>query len=129
MEGIACTECGAPLDESPSLPTDQREPCPNCGSMARTIHVSVHETLTVRERMGLKARHGESGKPCLESVSGADLHRKSGKWMHLERVIDREKDEYKEVVKDPDTGTVIHKCEEPLSKHQGHGTAKHKAQK
>lgn len=129
MEGIACTECGAPLDEPPSLPTDQRKPCPNCGSMARTINVSVHETVTVRERIGMKARHGVSGKPYAESVSGADLHRGSGKWMHLERVIDREKDEYKEVVKDPETGAVVHKCEEPLSKHQDHGNAKYKTQK
>lgn len=128
MEGIACTDCGTPMNESPSLPTGQRKPCPDCGSMARTIEVSVHETVTVRERLGLKARHGVGGKPYAESVCGADLHRKSGKWMHLERVIDREKDVYKEVVKDPETGAVVHECEEPLSKHQGHGTAKHKEQ-
>ena len=76
--------------------------------------------------MGLKGRHGGSGKPYLKSVTGADLHRESGKWMHLERVVDRDKDEYKEVVIDPETGAVIHSCVEPLSKHQGHGAAKGK---
>jgi hypothetical protein len=97
--------------------------------MERTLHVNVNDAVTTHERMGLKARHGAGGKPFAESVVGADLHRDSGKWMHLERVIDRVKDEYKKVVTDPDTGTVIYKCEEPLSKHQGHGAAKHKKKK
>jgi hypothetical protein len=44
--------------------------------------------------------------------------------MQLTRIIDREKDLYKEVVKDPDTGEIVHECEEPLSQHIGHGTAK-----
>src|SRR3990170_3638504 len=107
MAGVNCTECGNPLDESPSLPEDQRRPCPNCGSMARTFHVSILDTGKGHERLGWKARRAEGGKPYLELVSGVDLHRKSGKWMNLERVIDREKDEYKEVVKDPETGTVV----------------------
>jgi hypothetical protein len=76
--------------------------------------------------MGLKGRRREGGRPYFEAVSGADLQRKSGKWMHLERVVDRENDNYREVVKDPETGAIIHECEEPLSKHQGHGAAKHK---
>ena len=41
-------------------------------------------------------------------------------------VIDRENDLYKEVVTDPDTGKIIHQCEEPLSEHVGHGSAKHR---
>ena len=44
--------------------------------------------------------------------------------MRLERVIDREKDSYKEIVTDPITGEVTHHCGEPLSKHQGYGSAK-----
>jgi hypothetical protein len=40
------------------------------------------------------------------------------------QVIDRENDQYKELVVDAETGDVIHSCEEPLSKHIGHGSAK-----
>jgi len=48
-------------------------------------------------------------------LSGDDLHRKSGKWMKKEQLIDRAKDHYKEVVTDPETGSVVHHCDEPLS--------------
>jgi hypothetical protein len=44
--------------------------------------------------------------------------------MKLERLIDRAKNWYKEVVRDPETGEIIHKCEEPLREHRGHGTVK-----
>ena len=39
------------------------------------------------------------------------------------RVIDRDKDQYKETVIDPQTGQVIHQNKEPLSEHFGHGSA------
>ena len=40
--------------------------------------------------------------------------------------IDRKKDFYEEVVKDKATGKIVHQCKELLSKHKGHGSAKHK---
>ena len=46
--------------------------------------------------------------------------------MRLERFLDRLRDLYKEKITNPTTGEVIHECEEPLSKHQGHGSAKPK---
>jgi len=39
-------------------------------------------------------------------------------------VIDRERDCYLERVTDPQTGAVIHACDEPLSAHWGHGSAR-----
>ena len=43
---------------------------------------------------------------------------------HEEPTIDRRNDKYYEEVIDPDLfGQVIHKCEEPLSKHVFHGSA------
>ena len=46
--------------------------------------------------------------------------------MTKERSIDRDNNKYKEVVTDPETGKVVHHCEEFLSKHKGHGSAKKK---
>lgn len=46
--------------------------------------------------------------------------------MRLTRLFDKESDIYEEVVIDPDTGDVIHQNKEPLTKHQGHGSAKQK---
>jgi len=81
--------------------------------------------VTLRE--SLRFKHKDSGgKALAEGLSGDDLHRDSGKWMKKERVIDREKDLYREVVTDPETGKITHRCEEPLSKHHGHGSAKKK---
>jgi len=41
-----------------------------------------------------------------------------------ERYIDREKDRYFELVTNVDTGQVIHRCDEKLSEHCGHGSDK-----
>lgn len=62
----------------------------------------------------------------IESISGDDLHRNSGKWYNKERVIDQEKDYYRETIADPETGEVIYHQEHKLSEHRGHGTAKKK---
>lgn len=40
---------------------------------------------------------------------------------------DKDKDRYRELVVDPKTGTVLRDCLEPLSEHQGRGSAKFKA--
>ena len=42
------------------------------------------------------------------------------------RHIDRSKDQYFELVADPETGEIIHRREEKLSAHIGHGSAKAK---
>jgi len=86
--------------------------------------VSITETLTLRETLVFKAKRQGQGKPYVEGRSGDDLHRKTGKWMKKEQVIHRENDQYKEVVTDPETGIIVHHCQEPLSKHRGHGSAK-----
>jgi hypothetical protein len=65
----------------------------------------------------------------VEAKIGDDLHRKSGRWMKLERRIDREENHYYEKITDPDTGKIIHLSDEPLSRHQGHGSAKSKDEK
>jgi len=76
--------------------------------------------------MGMKGRHTGDTKPFVEQIGGADLCRKTGVWMEKTRVIDRDNDLYKETVKNPKTGEVIHHCEEPLSQHKNHGSAKNK---
>ena len=77
-------------------------------------------------KLGMKPKHPGSKKPFVEQTTGADLHRKTGKWMNLSRVYDRENDLYKEVITDPTTGEIVHECIEPLSSHNGHGSAKPK---
>jgi hypothetical protein len=46
--------------------------------------------------------------------------------MKFQRVIDRLANWYHERVTDPTTGAVVHECDEPLTQHRGHGSAKPK---
>uniref|UniRef100_A9A8F3 Uncharacterized protein n=1 Tax=Methanococcus maripaludis (strain C6 / ATCC BAA-1332) TaxID=444158 RepID=A9A8F3_METM6 len=63
----------------------------------------------------------------MEFKIGDDLHIKSGKWNHREMTIDRETNHYKEIITDKDTKEIIHFCEEHLSEHLNHGSAKYKS--
>jgi hypothetical protein len=60
--------------------------------------------------------------------SGHDQSKASRKWYVKERIIDRDKDYYMEKLTDADTGEVVDFCEEKLSEHQSHGSAKPKSQ-
>lgn len=44
--------------------------------------------------------------------------------MEKVRLIDKDANRYFEKVTDPDTGQVLHECNEPLSEHRGHGSDK-----
>lgn len=82
--------------------------------------------INMKSLLGLKARHGNTGTPFLEQKSGDSFFHKAQIWVRRTMRIDRENNHYSETVVDPITNEVIHKCEEPLSKHQGHGSAKRK---
>ena len=56
--------------------------------------------------------------------SGDDYSSSRKKYVHLHRIIDKENDQYEEIVKDKETDEIIHQCSEPLKQHQGHGNAK-----
>jgi len=44
--------------------------------------------------------------------------------VHHERHINRANNHYFELVDNPDTGEIYHRCDEPLSDHRNHGSAK-----
>ena len=122
---VQCGGCGTVLAETAQQV--ERKPCPNCGSGLRQINVSVTDEMSVKEQVGMKAKDATlSGKKKIriEQLVGDDLHQKSGKWYKKVRVIDRENDRYFEEVVDPETGAIIHRCDEPLSEHFGHGSAR-----
>jgi hypothetical protein len=78
----------------------------------------------MRDKVAYKLKGVRKEKPSPGRIVGGDLHHDSGKWMYMEQVVDREKNSYKKIFKDPETGTVIHECEEPLDKHKGNGPAR-----
>ena len=124
---INCAKCGNPIEEP-----KESAPCPRCGSNRRIMNIDHGEEivgLDIKEQLKITCKDPkQTGKNKIkyEGLYGDDLHKKSGKWNKKERIIDRENDRYMEKIIDPETGKVIHHCDEPLSEHQGHGSAKNK---
>jgi hypothetical protein len=123
---VKCGKCKAVLKERSDIQPAQRTPCPEGGSTSRAFEVRMHANILIHTKVAMKAKHPGEKKSFIVEVSGSDLYRRMNKWMKLSRVIDRENDYYCEVITDPVTGQIVHECIEPLSKHTGHGDAKHK---
>lgn len=117
-----CANCQSKL-------SNQSDACPRCGSTDQIQHLQINEEWGLELHDCLDAKLKD---PALKSKdklrvhvkAGDDLRKSDGKWMKKERLIDRDNDKYKESVIDPSTGEVVHYCEELLSQHIEHGTAK-----
>ncbi len=125
---VWCGQCGKQLDESPDTPVGARLACPECGSKSRKFGVQITATSEPMAGIRAKARSAPVGtpgsKPWLTMLSEPSWSYRYKKWMERLKVEDRRNDRYTEVVRDPETGEIVHQCEEPLSEHQGHGSAR-----
>lgn len=65
-----------------------------------------------------------SGRWFVKQFVGADWSRRLGRFINKVRRIDRREDRYEESVVDPQNCVEIHHCDEPLSLHRGHGSAR-----
>lgn len=74
---IKCTDCGIQLPEDSG--TESRQPCPQCGSLRRTVELRIEERIQIHEMVGLKARKPGAKKPTVEMAQGDDVHRDSGR--------------------------------------------------
>ncbi len=124
LEAVWCRECGAKLDEAVDLLPQERKPCPTCGSSKRHIKVIVEVGIGVSVGSRVVGRAKGEKKPFMESRTEPSKSIKLGRNVHHERTIDRRNNKYTEKITDPKTGEVLHECEEPLSEHRGHGSAK-----
>lgn len=124
IEQSKCKKCNAVLFEPRG---SDRTPCPACGETVRIFDEQIQETLVLHDHMRMKGKHGGKGRPFFDAQVGANFYFKDQEWHHLERIIDRDKDLYIEIITNPKTGEVIRKVEKPLSQHQGHGSAKYKS--
>jgi hypothetical protein len=90
----------------------------------RTLEVSVFDELTLHGSLAYKLKRQGEKRACVEGFTGDDLHRASGHWMRKVRIVNRKEDLYFEEIVHPETGEIVRRCEEPLSQHRGHGSAK-----
>ena len=129
VTGVNCSDCGEPLPLELAS-SREKPPCASCGSTARTIMVTVEDTITLHEKIGWETNdpnlpsRKKQKKTRVEGITGSEWSDSLQKMVHKERLIDRKNDRYREVVKDTKTGDVIHEVDEPLSQHIGHGSAK-----
>ena len=122
---VECKDCGTEVHARGDMP-EQRMPCEKCGSTKRNYYVSISESVVVREGIGVKVKCAKEKKPYIEDLAVPDYSRNLEKIVHRERIIDRDNDRYFEKITDYESDEVIHRCEEPLTQHQGHGNAKSK---
>jgi hypothetical protein len=86
------------------------------------IRIFISETITIRDSIKLRKYKQGIKKFLIEIISGwfptrDKLADKLPHGVEKSRVVDREKNEYHEIVKDYKTKKVVHECHEPLSEH------------
>jgi restriction system protein len=60
MSNVTCSDCGTPTDEKLTT-SDDRRPCPNCGSLRRTVSVEARMTASASVRATATVIEGPIG--------------------------------------------------------------------
>lgn len=94
--------------------------------MLRVYNVQLTGNLVLTSTLKAKGREAGKKKPFVEVSTGDSFFFKAQKWVRRMMRIDHRNNRYTERVIDPRTGETIHSCDEPLTEHQGHGSAKAK---
>lgn len=119
-----CAKCGHTFDYNETV-SENRSPCPDCGSMDRKTDVQVSDAIEILDSSGVKGLRPNKKKPYVEaSFRVRDWHHDQARWSLRTKVFNRSDDEYHEVITDLESGNVVHECHEPLSRHTGHGSAR-----
>ena len=111
---VKCERCGAELRESD-------KECPKCGSTKKMFAKTVGEgTVTCRGRLRGRQKPKGFGKFVKEIIQGwfPSKNSKLLQGVEKERIVDRKNDTYDEIVRDAETGQIIHETHEPLSQHK-----------
>lgn len=117
---IVCDSCGTELNELNII-------CPNCGHDKQILHINIEDSVEVYDFFELKGKNDSYNgkrKLRLHHIEGHELSY-NGAFVYKLRIIDKDRDYYIERVRDK-AGNIIHECEEKLSEHIGHGSAKFK---
>jgi hypothetical protein len=124
---VLCNSCGALLAEETAL-AEPRQPCPVCGSTARRFDAEVVAKCEAEALLGMEGRRAglsrQKGWFIRSFTRLVPQVSRGGAPAYLTRIFDRDADRYVETVTMRETGEVVHRCDEPLSVHQGHGSAR-----
>ena len=92
------------------------------------VKMHIQENIGLRESVGLKVKVAGRSKPVLEHQQGWSWFKSGKVWHGVVRRIDRKDNRYFEHIED-EQGEIVRHCEEPLTDHQGPGSAKWKKRK
>lgn len=124
---VVCSDCKTVLNQRAS--EVGRACCPQCGSTNQSLYIQFEEQIQTTEWVDMKLKDlslPSSKKLRVHMQSGQQFSVNLGRHVDKTRVLDKENDRYLEKVTDPLTGEVLRHCEEPLTVHQGRGSAKFK---
>ena len=126
---VVCSDCGE--IHSPGITSSAEiKSCPVCESSNQSVSLSLSDRIEVTDQLKVTAQdptlpsNTQKKRHQTEIIQGSEWSVSHQKMVHKERLIDKPNNKYTELVVDPDTGEIIHWCEEPLSHHTGHGDAK-----
>lgn len=125
MSNISCAKCKAELPDD--LPRQPPTPCPVCGSIARAHFVDMADGVGMHDGHRVKSKRpslSSDKKLRFDTYSGVEHSHRYGRLVRVHRTVDKDNDSYSEKVIDMQTGEILHECDEPLSHHINHGSAK-----
>lgn len=121
-QGRFCQECGKKKWLSDLLGSRF---CLHCMKNTNSdIRISISETINMRDSFKLRKKSPGFRRFAVETIGGWFSSHRYKDGVELSRSLDKEKDEYHEVVKEYKTGKIVHESHEKLSEHTGHGSAK-----
>lgn len=116
-----CRDC----DNTIETKTDIKK-CPKCGSKEITYLLNFNDKININNSIKGKSKIQGKKKPVKDFYFGDEYSKSRHKYVDKTRIIDRENDKYVEIVKDKESNEIIHECQEHLTEHFGHGSAKFK---
>lgn len=93
--------------------------------MSEEEKIEIGDSFQFSEKVVIKMTPKQNGRYPYEQIVTENALQADGSRKNNTRVIDRKNDRYKEVTTDMD-GNITHICDEKLSEHTGHGSAKKK---
>jgi len=117
---IICADCNSVLP-------NQNDKCKKCGSTKKVIKLFFGDIMPeIHESLGFKVKDktkNSKKNPVLKVFQGNEIYKRTGEWVNKEREIDKTNNRYYENIETLD-GKILHHCDEKLTDHQGHGSAK-----
>jgi hypothetical protein len=114
--GCFCQECGR---EKIFYSLFKSKYCIFCRRKTLSNYkIFVSDTLNIKESLKIRHKRKEFGKFISETINGWFPSHSYPWGVAKQRVVDREKNEYHEVVKDLKSGKIIRNCHESLDRHK-----------